>query len=66
MFRLQVLGHGQGMTCLYVMFHTNPSYAEKISLVSAMSPIAYTGNTAGITDLISKVDIENPAQVCCF
>ena len=47
MFRLQILGHGQGMTCLYVMFHTHPAYAEKISLVSAMSPIAYTGNTAG-------------------
>lgn len=53
--QLQVLGHGQGMTCLYVMFHTNPSYAEKISLVSGMSPIAYTGNTAGMLLLMSPL-----------
>jgi len=53
--QLQILGHGQGMTCLYVMFHTNPAFAEKISLVSAMSPIAYTGNTAGMLLLSSPL-----------
>ena len=33
--RLQILGHGQGLTCLYVMLHTKPAYSALISLVSA-------------------------------
>ncbi len=33
--RLQILGHGQGLTCLYVMLHTRPAYSTLISLVSA-------------------------------
>ena len=31
--RLQILGHGQGLTCLYVTLHTRPAYSSLISLV---------------------------------
>ena len=35
--RLQVVGHSQGMSALYVMLSNNPSMADKISLVGLQS-----------------------------
>jgi len=58
--KLQILGHGQGMQCLYVMFSTQPQYASKISLVSAMSPISYTGNTAGMLKWMTPLLVNLP------
>ena len=46
--RLQITGHSQGLTALYVMHDQHPSLADSISLVSAMAPIAYNYHTRGM------------------
>merc|ERR1719209_2713105 len=46
--RLQVVGHSQGMSTLYVMLSNYPSMADKISLISGMAPISYNSNTQGL------------------
>ena len=63
-----MIGHGQGMMCLYVGLDTNLSLAKKISLVSAMSPIAYTGHTAGMLNWVTEFLIRLPENMteCVF
>jgi len=46
--RLQVVGHSQGMSALYVMLSNYPSMANNISLISGMAPISYNSNTQGL------------------
>eukprot|EP00091_Calanus_sinicus_P000302 TRINITY_DN10234_c0_g1_i1.p1 TRINITY_DN10234_c0_g1~~TRINITY_DN10234_c0_g1_i1.p1 ORF type:complete len:122 (+),score=19.30 TRINITY_DN10234_c0_g1_i1:372-737(+) len=45
---LQVVGHSQGITALYVMLDQHPELAANISLVSAMAPLAYNSHTQGM------------------
>ena len=37
------------------MLHTKPAYSTLISLVSAMSPIAYTSHTRGMLALVTDL-----------
>ena len=46
--RLQILGHSQGITALYVMLDQHPELSANISLVSAMAPITYNSHTQGM------------------
>ena len=54
MTRLQILGHGQGMTTYYVMLDQHPDLADKISLASSMAPITYGAHTTGLLKLCSQ------------
>ena len=58
--RLQILGHGQGMTTYYVMLDQHPSLAQKISLTTSMAPITYGAHTTGLLKLCSKFLISLP------
>ena len=46
--RLQIVGHSQGITALYVMLDQHPHLAANISLVTAMAPISYNSHTQGM------------------
>jgi len=46
--KLQIVGHSQGITALYVMLDQHPHLAANISLVSAMAPLAYNSHTLGM------------------
>lgn len=45
---LQIAGHSQGITALYVMLDQHPALAANIALVSAMAPLAYNSHTQGM------------------
>ncbi|XP_055523108.1 lipase 1-like, partial [Wyeomyia smithii] len=40
--KLHYIGHSQGNTSFYVMASTRPEYNEKIHLMQALAPVAYT------------------------
>ena len=58
--RLQILGHGQGMTAYYVMLDQHPDLASKISLTTSMAPITYGAHTTGLLRLCSRFLISLP------
>ena len=60
MTRLQILGHGQGMTTYYVMLDQHPELASKISLTTSMAPITYGAHTTGLLKLCSQFLISLP------
>ena len=61
--RLQITGHSQGLTALYVMHDQHPSLADSISLVSAMAPIAYNYHTRGMLRWCSQFLSDLPLWV---
>ena len=48
------------MTCYYVMLDQHPQLAEKISLVSALSPLSYTSHAAGLLKELSQLLVSLP------
>ena len=48
------------MTCYYVMMDQHPHLAEKISLVSALSPISFTSHTTGLLQELSTLLVSLP------
>ena len=58
--RLQILGHGQGMTAYYVMLDQHPDLASKISLTTSMAPITYGAHTTGLLRLCSHFLVSLP------
>ena len=66
--RLQILGHGQGMTTYYVMLDQHPELAPKISLTTSMAPITYGAHTTGLLKLCAQFLISLPHWMtvgCC-
>ena len=61
--RLQITGHSQGITALYVMLDQHPGLADNISLVSAMAPIAYNYHTRGMLRWCSEFLADLPLWV---
>jgi len=59
--QLQVLGHSQGMTALYVMLDQHPELASKIKLISGMAPLSYNSHTQGLlrwcTEFLTSVPV---------
>lgn len=42
--RIKYIGHSQGTTAFFVMASDKPEYSEKISVMIALSPVAYMSN----------------------
>ena len=62
--KLSYIGHSQGTTSFWVMMSESPEYNNKINIMFALAPIAYTSNMfspilrflapfSGVSDVIS-------------
>jgi len=52
--QLFYIGFSQGTTQFWVLMSLKPEYNEKIKLISALAPVAYTGHIGGLLRLLGS------------
>lgn len=63
--KLFYIGFSQGTTQFWVLMSLKPEYNEKIHLMSALAPVAYTGHITGLLKTLSYIAYYFKVRIKC-